>query len=118
MVLVGRCFGALIGRCAYTLYPEKVKYPDNHGPVYAGFAIAAAIIAAVYFAVYHLYLKPYYPERLQVPPYPAPSVVQSKSTFILKRMLRFLLQGMNGNGSYTPLRVYHNGRAKKGHFRY
>lgn len=22
------------------------------------------------------------------------------------------------NGSYTPLRVYHDGKAKKGHFRY
>ncbi|XP_044254355.1 uncharacterized protein LOC123004901 [Tribolium madens] len=99
---LGRCFGALIGRSAYTLYPEKVKYPDNHGPVYGGLAIAAAIIAALYFVAYHFYLKPYCVPHVQLPPYPAPSVVQS----------------VNGNGSYTPLRVYHNGRAKKGHFRY
>lgn len=28
------------------------------------------------------------------------------------------LSGMNGTGSYTPLRVYHNSKSKKGHFRY
>lgn len=74
----GRCFGALIGRFAYTLYPDNVKYPDNHGPVYAGFAIAAAIIAALYFVAYHFYLKPYCGAHPQLPPYPAPSIVQSK----------------------------------------
>ena len=25
---------------------------------------------------------------------------------------------MNGNGNYTPLRVYHNGMGKRGQFRY
>lgn len=25
---------------------------------------------------------------------------------------------MNGNGNYTPLRVYHNGMGRKGQFRY
>jgi MFS family permease len=64
---LGRCFGALIGRFAYTLYPDNVKYPDNHGPVYAGFAIAAAIIAALYFVAYHFYLKPYCGAHPQLP---------------------------------------------------
>lgn len=30
----------------------------------------------------------------------------------------FLYVAMNGNGNYTPLRVYHNGMGRKGQFRY
>ncbi|RZC37605.1 uncharacterized protein BDFB_009230, partial [Asbolus verrucosus] len=93
---LGRCIGALIGGLAHTESSKKFK------DVHLGFTIAAAVIATVYFFTYHFFLKPRCAAQPQLPPYPAPSVVQS----------------MNGNGSYTPLRVYHNGRAKKGHFRY
>lgn len=95
-VIVHFCLGRAIG---ISFYSVSGDYVDIH----RGFAIAAAVIAIVYFLVYHFYLKPKYAAPVvSVPPRPTPSIVQN----------------MNGNGSYTPLRVYHNGRAKKGQFRY
>ncbi|XP_019869896.2 uncharacterized protein LOC109598424 [Aethina tumida] len=93
---LGRCFGALLGSIAYS------EYPDNFSCVHKWFTVAAAITAIIYFLTYHFYLKPKCAAATQLPPDPAPAVVQN----------------MNGNGSYTPLRVYHNGKARKGHFRY
>ncbi|XP_045479201.1 uncharacterized protein LOC123684115 [Harmonia axyridis] len=93
---LGRFVGALLGGLAYS------EYPDNFKTVHKWFAIAAAIIATIYFFAYHFYLKFYCIPPTQLPPDPAPSTVQH----------------MNGNGNYTPLRVYHNSSSKKGHFRY
>ncbi|CAH0560997.1 unnamed protein product [Brassicogethes aeneus] len=95
---LGRCIGALLGGLAYSEYPDR----DNFNSVHKWFTVAACITAIIYFLAYHFYLKPQCAAAAQVPPDPAPSVVQN----------------MNGNGTYTPLRVYHNGKAKKGHFRY
>ncbi|XP_018324271.1 uncharacterized protein LOC108736371 [Agrilus planipennis] len=95
---LGRTIGALIAG-----YPYETTYYYSHREMHAGFAIAAAIIAVLYFLIYHCYLRPKYAAPLKEPPPTTPPA---------------LIQTMNGNGSYTPLRVYHNGRAKKGQFRY
>ncbi|KAK0176210.1 hypothetical protein PV328_000368 [Microctonus aethiopoides] len=96
---IGRCLGALID-----LYfhgddndVNSVKF------VYRYMSIAAAIVATVYFILYHGILKPRcHAQTKQNSKGGAPSIVQ----------------GMNGNGNYAPLRVYHNGMGKKGQFRY
>ncbi|KAF7287260.1 hypothetical protein GWI33_002076 [Rhynchophorus ferrugineus] len=93
---LGRCFGALLGSLAYD------EYPYNFNRVHQGFTVAAAIVALLYYITYHFYLKPKCGAPLHTPPDPAPATIQN----------------MNGNGSYTPLRVYHNSKSKKGHFRY
>lgn len=93
---IGRCIGAFLGGIAYD------EYPANFNRVHQWFTIAAAIVAFIYYITYHFYLKPKCGAPVHLPPDPAPAVIQS----------------MNGNGSYTPLRVYHNSKSKKGHFRY
>lgn len=93
---LGRCIGSLLGGIAYD------EYPYNFNRVHQWFTVAAAIVAFIYYIAYHFYLKPKCGAPVHLPPAPAPAVVQS----------------MNGNGSYTPLRVYHNSKSKKGHFRY
>ncbi|KAH1022127.1 hypothetical protein HUJ04_011568 [Dendroctonus ponderosae] len=93
---LGRCIGAFLGGIAYD------EYPANFNRVHQWFTVAAAVVAFIYYIAYHFYLKPKCGAPVHLPPDPAPAVVQS----------------MNGNGSYTPLRVYHNSKSKKGHFRY
>ncbi|KAJ8942788.1 hypothetical protein NQ318_013003 [Aromia moschata] len=93
---LGRCFGALFGGMAFT------ENRNDFHIVHRAFTIAAAVVAVIYFVVYHFYMKPKCAAPMHLPPDPAPAVVQS----------------MNGNGAYTPLRVYHNSKSKKGHFRY
>ncbi|CAG9856665.1 unnamed protein product [Phyllotreta striolata] len=95
---IGRTIGGLLGGLAYSeLNPQRTFETAQEY-----FCIAAACVAVAYFVVYHFYLKPKCAPPMHLPPAPAPVVVQS----------------MNGNGSYTPLRVYHNSKSKKGHFRY
>nr|XP_022901472.1 uncharacterized protein LOC111414384 [Onthophagus taurus] len=91
---LGRVIGAYIGGFAHS--GDKFQFIEFH----QWMAVAAAIIAIIYFFSYHMYLKPKCAAPTQHPPRPTPALIQ------------------NGNGSYTPLRVYHNGRAKKGQFRY
>lgn len=93
---LGRALGAYIGGLAYNDYPNNFMYINE------SLSVWAAIIASIYFVLYHFYLKFYCLPPPQLPPYPAPSVTQA----------------VNGNGTYTPLRVYHNDSSKKGHFRY
>lgn len=71
---LGRFLGALIGGIAYSGPPRS----SNFFQVHEGFAIAAAVIAIVYFLSYHLYLKPRCAAPTQHPPRPAPAIVQSK----------------------------------------
>ncbi|CAG9765500.1 unnamed protein product [Ceutorhynchus assimilis] len=93
---LGRFVGAFLGGTAHD------EYPYNFTRVHQAFTIAAAIVAFIYYCAYHFYLKPKCAAPVHLPPDPAPAIIQS----------------MNGNGSYTPLRVYHNSKSKKGHFRY
>lgn len=65
-------------------------------------AVAAAAVAGLYFILYHGILKPRCHAYIIQGPRQPPTVVQA----------------MNGNGNYTPLRVYHNGMGRKGQFRY
>ncbi|KAF7987900.1 hypothetical protein HCN44_003763 [Aphidius gifuensis] len=96
---IGRSIGAFIGG-----YLKNSNYDDvdNAKFVYQIMAIAAAIIACIYFVIYHCFLKP---------KCHAQNITHSRTT-------PSIIQGTNGNGSYTPLRVYHNGMGKKGQFRY
>lgn len=68
---LGRCIGALLGGIAYS------EYPENFPSVHKWFTIAAAIVAIIYFITYHFYMKPKCAAPPQLPPYPAPSFVQS-----------------------------------------
>ncbi|XP_074025970.1 uncharacterized protein [Leptinotarsa decemlineata] len=95
---LGRSIGSLLGGMAYTEYNSEYTFQRVNG----GFAVAACSVAIFYFVIYHFYLKPKCAPPMHLPPEPAPAVIQN----------------MNGNGSYTPLRVYHNSKSKKGHFRY
>ncbi|XP_017889536.1 uncharacterized protein LOC108630566 isoform X2 [Ceratina calcarata] len=96
---VGRCIGAVIG--AY-VGGEDSDIVDSLRLVYQWMAHAATFVAVVYFILYHALLKPLcHTHTIQGTRQP-PTVVQA----------------MNGNGNYTPLRVYHNGMGRKGQFRY
>ncbi|XP_035728364.1 uncharacterized protein LOC118444310 isoform X1 [Vespa mandarinia] len=97
---VGRCIGAVIG--AY-INMENASSIESWRFVFRCMAAAAAIVSALYFIIYHGLLKPRcHAQTVQGPRQP-PSIV---------------LAAMNGNGNYTPLRVYHNGMGRKGQFRY
>ncbi|XP_055693493.1 uncharacterized protein LOC129795946 [Lutzomyia longipalpis] len=99
---LGKSFGALLGlvKSGNTLASLQC--------VYRGMAIAAAIIAVVYFCLYHCLLAPRCAAKTQPPP---DTTVQSGANGAGNT-------SPNTNGSYTPLRVYHQGRGRKGHFRY
>jgi hypothetical protein len=73
-------------------------------------AIAACVIAILYFILYYLVLVP----RCAAVPQPLPdnSVLSSNSSNQPNGN-----QPSNGN-NYTPLKIYHTSRGRKGHFRY
>ncbi|KAK1130583.1 hypothetical protein K0M31_018708 [Melipona bicolor] len=96
---VGRCVGAVIG--AY-INVNGSDIVDSLRFLYRCMAVAAAAVAALYFVLYHGILKP----RCHA------HTIQSS------RQPPTVVQAMNGNGNYTPLRVYHNGMGRKGQFRY
>ncbi|XP_077262016.1 uncharacterized protein LOC143897311 isoform X2 [Temnothorax americanus] len=104
---VGRCLGAVIG--AYINFGDE-DLVQSLRFVYRCMAVAAAIVAGLYFVLYHGLLKPRcHAHTIQGPRQP-PTIVQAA--------IRDYELTMNGNGNYTPLRVYHNGMGKKGQFRY
>lgn len=107
---VGKSFGALLG-----LVKSGSNTLESLQCVYRGMAIAAAVISIVYFCLYHGLLAP----RCAAKGQPAPPLNRATP------------DGQNGgqsngngssatpqNGNYTPLRVYHEERARKGQFRY
>ncbi|XP_006607714.1 uncharacterized protein LOC102675846 isoform X2 [Apis dorsata] len=96
---IGRCIGAVIG--AY-ININSSDIIDSLRFVYRCMAVAAAAVAGLYFILYHGILKPRCHAHIIQGPRQPPTVVQA----------------MNGNGNYTPLRVYHNGMGRKGQFRY
>ncbi|XP_012525865.1 uncharacterized protein LOC105830811 isoform X2 [Monomorium pharaonis] len=104
---VGRCLGAVIG--AYINFGDE-DIVQSLRFVYRCMAVAAAIVAGLYFVLYHGLLKPRcHAHTIQGPRQP-PTIVQAA--------IRDYELTMNGNGNYTPLRVYHNGMGRKGQFRY
>ncbi|XP_013134646.1 PREDICTED: uncharacterized protein LOC106100364 [Papilio polytes] len=95
---IGRCIGAIVGGLVSLSAPLEAQRG-----VYRALGVAALAAAALYLALYHLLLAP----RCAAPPAPPPHT---------------LLQGLNANGAsngtYSPMRVYHEERSRKGHFRY
>ncbi|XP_045534115.1 uncharacterized protein LOC106708597 [Papilio machaon] len=95
---IGRCIGAIVGGLVSLQAPLEAQRG-----VYRALGVAALAAAALYLALYHLLLAP----RCAAQPAPPP---------------HNLLQGLNANGAsngtYSPMRVYHEERSRKGHFRY
>ncbi|XP_045492373.1 uncharacterized protein LOC123691837 [Colias croceus] len=95
---LGRCIGAIISGMV-----SLEQSVDSSRDVYRALGVLALLAAVVYLALYHLLLAP----RCAAPAAPPPT---------------HLLQGLNSNGAsngtYSPMRVYHEERSRKGHFRY
>lgn len=92
---VGKSLGAVLG-----LFKDDASVAEVQC-LYTGMAVAACVLAVLYFVLYNCVLVP----RCAAQPEPRESQAE--------------LPGANGsNGSYSPLRVYHNGRGRKGEFRY
>ncbi|CAH0721680.1 unnamed protein product, partial [Brenthis ino] len=95
---IGRCIGAAAGGLAALEAPLAAQRG-----AWRALGVAALLAAAAYLALYHLVLAP----RCAAPAQPPP---------------HHLLQGLNANGgsngNYSPMRVYHEERSRKGHFRY
>ncbi|XP_072941724.1 uncharacterized protein SP1173 [Epargyreus clarus] len=94
---IGRCIGAIVGGMV------SLGRAHTGAAVWGALGAAALLAAAAYLALYHLLLAP----RCAAPAAPPP---------------HHLLQGLNANGgsngNYSPMRVYHEERSRKGHFRY
>lgn len=105
---VGKSFGAMLGliKSGNTLQSLQC--------LYRSMAVAAAVISILYFALYHCLLAPRCAAKGQPPPSlregPNPNTPPTNGT-------SNAAAPQNGN-SYTPLRVYHEERARKGQFRY
>lgn len=105
---VGRSLGALLGgllsRDALPPDDEQDTAPPDDPelqqlrPLYAAGAGAAAVVAVLYFAVYHCCLRP------------GDRAAGTRTRHLLAG--RSVLAGQNVNGSYTPLRVYRNGNGR------
>ncbi|RVE45966.1 hypothetical protein evm_009369 [Chilo suppressalis] len=95
---IGRCIGAIVSGMVSLSEPLQ-----SAREIYRALGIASLLAGAVYLALYHLLLAP----RCAARPVPPP---------------HHLLQGLNANGgsngTYSPMRVYHEERSRKGHFRY
>lgn len=113
---LGKGFGALIGLATDAKHPAT-----THRYIYETLAIVACVIAIVYFIVYNLILAPRFAAKPQSHP---PTIINGTQTSnggaSSSGGLNGQSQQTNGqsNGSYTPLRVYHNERGKKGQYRY
>ncbi|XP_037297227.1 uncharacterized protein LOC115452751 [Manduca sexta] len=98
-VIAHFCIGPCIGAIVSGMTPlERTSTRLD----YLSLGICALILAAVYFAVYYS-LRPRFAAPAVSPP-------------------QHLLQGLNANGTsngtYSPMRVYHEERSRKGQFRY
>ncbi|KAI9587501.1 uncharacterized protein LOC119632554 [Glossina fuscipes] len=118
---LGKGFGALIGLV------RDEKYPDMQaGVLHETLAVLACLIALIYFVIYNLILAP----RCTAKP-----VTHIDDMLTGSASQTFANGGGGGGGvgsagapingtgtgngsSYSPLRIYHNERGKKGQFRY
>lgn len=98
---IGKSIGAIIG------YVDLTNVAENFKRLYIACSIAAAIVAALYFLLYHCLLAP----RCAAQPQPPPSQSELQSHANGGH-------NTNTNGNYSPLRVYHNSLGRKGQFRY
>ncbi|KFB50229.1 AGAP011749-PA-like protein [Anopheles sinensis] len=108
---LGRFLGALIGMWTKL---------DHLIITFQALAISACVISAVYFLLYHLVLAPRCAARLQhEPSASALNITAPDSATHTNGQQAPLAQPVSQtNGSYQPLRIYHNYRGRKGHFRY
>lgn len=104
----GKGFGALTGLARDSWDPIEAS-----SDIFQWLTIVCSIIAVVYFIIYNLSLA------LSFSAKPQPSDVLSPSASqTLNGAPTAPTTNGNGNGSYSPLRVYHNERGKKGQFRF
>lgn len=96
---LGRCLGAVYVAIISAYTGTETEYLIH---VYQVGAVISAIIATLYFIVYHCCLKPCCQRTVGGNPRNPEGVTQGPTT----------------NGNYTPLRVYHNGSGQKGQVRY
>ncbi|EDV95695.1 uncharacterized protein LOC6557726 [Drosophila grimshawi] len=126
---LGKGFGALIGLAR----EEKHHKLEDWTCTYQWLAIVACVVSLVYFVIYNLILAP----RCTAKPQHAEELISGSASQNLGTNGTTNGHGtgtgaggagvgpgagasLNGtaNGSYSPLRVYHNERGKKGQFRY
>lgn len=105
---IGKGLGALTG-----LARDEIEFEKAGSDIFQWLTISASVVAVVYFIIYNLSLAFSFSAK------PQPSDVLSPSA---SQTLNGAASGPtangNGNGSYSPLRVYHNERGKKGQFRF
>lgn len=101
------CLGKALGTVIVSL-------DNNPNRLFGRMAIAAAIIGTIYFILYHCYLAKRCAAKTQPPP--SPQILQTHANGGTQNGTQN--GASNSNGSYTPLRVYHDSRGRKGHFRY
>jgi hypothetical protein len=99
---VGKAIGAILG------LTHDFNDINSFRSTYLIMSVVSLFIAVIYFLLYHLVFGP----RCGAKPQPPPEGVLHGARPTNGNL------ASNPNGNYTPLRVYHNGRAKKGHFRY
>lgn len=105
---LGRFFGALIG--------TWIKL-DCLITTFQALAITACTVAVIYFLLYHLILAPRCAARMTtIPSTSALHITAPEANGQTHSPQQQPLQP--SNGSYQPLRIYHNYRGRKGHFRY
>lgn len=101
------CLGNGLGTLIVPLYDGKHK-------LFRDMAIVSSIVGTIYFILYHGYLARRCSAAQQPPP--SPAELQTHSN-VGNGTQNGQTPVANGN-NYTPLRIYHNGRGRKGHFRY
>ncbi|XP_055625273.1 uncharacterized protein LOC129767972 [Toxorhynchites rutilus septentrionalis] len=105
---LGRFFGTLIG--TWTKLDCLIT-------AFQALAITACVVAVIYLPLYHFVLASRFGPRLNtVPSTSALHITAPEANGQTQPPQQQLLQP--SNGSYQPLRIYHNYRGRKGHFRY
>ncbi|XP_029713180.2 uncharacterized protein LOC109418703 [Aedes albopictus] len=105
---LGRFIGALIG--TWTKLECLIA-------TFQVLAITACAVAVIYFLLYHFVLAPRCASRMTtVPSTSALNITAPEANGQTQSPQQQPLQP--SNGSYQPLRIYHNYRGRKGHFRY
>lgn len=76
-------------------------------------AVVAAIVGTLYFILYHFYLG-----KLSAAQQPPPSQAELQTHNGSSAQLNGSPSSPANGNNYTPLRIYHNSRGRKGQFRY
>ncbi|CAG9792005.1 unnamed protein product [Diatraea saccharalis] len=106
---IGRCIGAIVSGMVSLSQPL-----ESAREVYRALGVASLAAAAVYLALYHLLLAP----RCAARPAPPPQHLLQACTVDGQLNGKGLNANGGSNGTYSPMRVYHEERSRKGHFRY